>query len=234
MPVHLAGDYLDWLLARGEQGLGVHVVTLNAEMTMLAKEEPRLAELIQRAELVVPDGSGVVWALNKSKRTEIQVARCPGIELVTNLLPGAGKRHWRVYLIGAAPGLVKALAPEWEKKYSGLQIVGTQDGYFTAEQEAEIQAHIAQTNPHLILLGLGVPKQEFTIQRWRDAAPQALWIGVGGSFDVWTGTKERAPQWFRDNNLEWAYRLYREPWRWRRMLALPRFAWHVLRSGVSS
>ena len=85
--------------------------------------------------------------------------------------------------------------------------------------------------PKIIFVGLGVPRQEIWIREHRHLCPQATWIGVGGSFDIWAGVKLRAPGWLRDNNLEWLYRLYKEPWRWRRMLVLPQFAFKALVKG---
>jgi len=222
LPVHLSQDYVGWLANRVHNRQGTHVVTLNAEMAMLALQESALAQLIRRVELVVPDGAGVVWALGLQGA---KVQRCPGIELVERLIPQV---TCPVYLLGAGPGVVAQVAQDWQTRYPQLQIAGARDGYFSQEQEGEVLAELTRTQPGLVLMGLGVPKQEYLIQRWREALPTATWVGVGGSFDVWAGTKIRAPQFFRDNSLEWLYRLYQEPYRWRRMLALPRFALKVL------
>lgn len=92
---------------------------------------------------------------------------------------------------------------------------------------------LKQLQPQVIFVGLGVPRQEFWIAKHRHLCPHAIWVGVGGSFDIWAETKTRAPKWLCDNNLEWVYRLYQEPWRWRRMLALPQFAWCSLLDTLS-
>ncbi len=224
LPVHLSLDYRGWLVEQLQQGQSLHVVTLNAEMAMLARQEPPLAQLIQQADLVIPDGAGVVWALGlKGARVD----RCPGIELVEGLLPRLTPDQG-VYLLGAGPGVVAKVAQQWQTRFENLQVVGYRDGYFQTGEEPLVLAELQRTRPVLVLVGLGVPKQEYLIQRWRRALPQAVWIGVGGSFDVWAGTKERAPRLFRENSLEWLYRLYQEPQRWRRMLALPQFALQVL------
>jgi N-acetylglucosaminyldiphosphoundecaprenol N-acetyl-beta-D-mannosaminyltransferase len=109
-----------------------------------------------------------------------------------------------------------------------LAIAGTQDGYLSPETETAFCQALRDWQPGLILVGLGVPRQEYWIAEHRHLCPNAIWIGIGGSFDIWSGTKTRAPAWLRDNHLEWVYRLYQEPWRWRRMLALPRFAWKAV------
>jgi N-acetylglucosaminyldiphosphoundecaprenol N-acetyl-beta-D-mannosaminyltransferase len=106
-----------------------------------------------------------------------------------------------------------------------LTVAGCQHGYLKPEDEAAIALTLQRLQPKLILVGMGVPRQEFWIDRHRHLCPQSIWIGVGGSFDIWAGLKVRAPRWIQRAHLEWAYRLYQEPWRWRRMLALPHFAW---------
>jgi N-acetylglucosaminyldiphosphoundecaprenol N-acetyl-beta-D-mannosaminyltransferase len=118
----------------------------------------------------------------------------------------------------------------WQQELLGLNLVGVQDGYHPPEAEPEILARLAELQPQIIFVGLGVPRQEYWISQHRQVCPNAIWVGVGGSFDVWGGVKNRAPQWLCENNLEWVYRLYQEPWRWRRMLALPKFAWKALLS----
>jgi N-acetylglucosaminyldiphosphoundecaprenol N-acetyl-beta-D-mannosaminyltransferase len=109
-------------------------------------------------------------------------------------------------------------------------VAGTQHGYIETSDEWTVAQTLADLQPAVILIGLGVPRQEFWITRYRHSCPHSLWIGVGGSLDIWAGRKCRAPRWLRDNNLEWVYRLYKEPWRWRRMLALPQFAWKAITS----
>ena len=104
----------------------------------------------------------------------------------------------------------------------------SQHGYLSAEEQKQWQETLKQNQPRVIFVGLGVPRQEFWIEQHRFLCPNSIWIGVGGSFDIWSGNKSRAPSWLRNNNLEWSYRLYQEPWRWKRMLALPKFFWRSL------
>jgi len=222
LPVHLIDDYSGWLRSRIKQGIGTHVVTLNAEMAMQAERNAALAKVIRQAELAIPDGAGVVLYLRLFRQ---RIKRCPGIELAESLL-SEGKT--RVFFYGSAPGVAEAAAAVWQQQVPGLNIVGTQHGYTSAAEVEELQQKIKQLQPQLILVGLGVPRQELWIAQHRYLSPQATWIGVGGSFDIWAGVKSRAPAWLADNHLEWLYRLYQEPWRWRRMLALPKFAWKAL------
>ena len=227
LPVHLLHDYTSWLRSRLSQGLGTHVVTLNAEMTMLCEHHPALAKVIRQAELVIPDGSGVVLYLKLLLFQQIH--RCPGIELAESLLQSLGQLEiGNVFFYGGAPGVAEAAADVWQRRVPGLDIVGTQNGYLSTTEEAKLQQTLTQLQPQLILVGLGVPRQELWIAQHRSLCPNAVWIGVGGSFDIWAGIKTRAPAWLRNNHLEWVYRLYQEPWRWRRMLALPKFVYRAL------
>jgi N-acetylglucosaminyldiphosphoundecaprenol N-acetyl-beta-D-mannosaminyltransferase len=224
LPVHVMCNYPNWLMECLQQGRGTHVVTLNAEMTMQAERNKSLAQVIHHAELVIPDGAGVVLYLRWLLWQKVQ--RCPGIELAENLLRELGQQRTgaKVFFYGGAPGVAATAAELWQQQVTGLNIVGTHSGYHTPEEEAQLRQTLAELQPQVIFVGLGVPRQELWIAENRHLCSQAIWIGVGGSFDVWSGTKTRAPAWLGDNNLEWLYRLYQEPWRWRRMLALPKFA----------
>ncbi|MCG9889675.1 MAG: WecB/TagA/CpsF family glycosyltransferase [Thermosynechococcaceae cyanobacterium MS004] len=228
-PVHLLPDYVSWLLDRLDHRQGTHVVTLNAEMTMQARQERKLATVIRQADLVIPDGAGIVLYLKARGET---VRRCPGIELSETLLQQAGERT--VFFYGGAPGVAEDAARILQGRYPGLNIVGTQDGYVNEQDMPLFLERLRSLSPQLIYVGLGVPRQEHWIAAHRHIVPNAVWIGVGGSFDIWGNRKERAPEWLRNNHLEWTYRLYQEPWRWKRMLALPRFAWQAFLEFFSS
>lgn len=240
LPIHLMDDYLDWLMQQLQDRQGVHVVTLNAEMAMQGERNPELAAVIHQAELVIPDGAGVVFYLGLRGQ---RVNRCPGIELAAALLahsvaptPHADQptKPYSVFFYGGAPGVCEAAAQAWQARVPGIVIVGTQNGYLSSDAQPQFQQTLKTLQPDIVLVGLGVPRQEFWIAENRHLCPQAVWIGVGGSFDIWAGTKTRAPGWLRDNHLEWVYRLYQEPWRWRRMLALPHFAWKAMVTRVSN
>jgi len=226
-PVHILDNYKHWLAARLSQGQGTQVITLNAEMTMQAEVNPKLAAIIDQADLVIPDGAGVVLYLGLYG---YRVQRCPGIELAEALLEiAATNRPTRsVFFYGGAPGVAQTAARRWQQQLPGLAIAGIQHGYHTPEEEQALQRRLQTLQPDLIFVGLGVPRQEYWIAQHRHLCPNAVWIGIGGSLDIWAGQKLRAPAWLRDNHLEWLYRLYKEPWRWRRMLALPHFALRAL------
>lgn len=225
LPVHLLPNYANWLADRLRHRQGCHVVTLNAEMTMQAEQNPTLANIIHQADLVIPDGAGIVLYLKLYGKT---TQRCPGIELAATLLRHVASSGDSVFFYGGAPAVAEQAAINWQHQLPGLQIAGSQHGYLQGEEMAAFREQLRSLQPRIIYVGLGVPRQELWIAEHRHLCPEAIWIGVGGSFDIWAGTKDRAPAWLRDNHLEWVYRLYQEPWRWKRMLALPQFAWRSL------
>jgi N-acetylglucosaminyldiphosphoundecaprenol N-acetyl-beta-D-mannosaminyltransferase len=208
-------------------GKPMHVVTLNAEMVITAQKNCELDRIIRRAHLIVPDGAGVVWALALAGN---KVQRLPGIDLAWQAVASAAKTKRKVALIGGKQELLAQVQKNLETAHPGLQIVACQDGYFGSDQEAEIVDAISEKEPDLILVALGVPKQEYFIDRFAASHfAKSVSIGVGGSFDVWSGVKKRAPIIWQKLNLEWLYRLLCEPWRAQRMASsLPNFALQVL------
>ncbi len=222
-PVHLSPDYTAWLIDRLQQGIGTHVVTMNAEIVMQANHDSELASIIHQAGLVTPDGAGIIMAL---KLHEIEQSRCAGIELGENLLRLASKPEFNypIFFYGGKPEIVKLAANRWQTELPTLNFVGIEDGYIDATAQAKLLEKIQTTQPKIILVALGVPRQDVWIRDHFHLCPEAIWVGVGGSFDVWSGVKTRAPAFFRKLNLEWLYRIAQEPSRWRRSLALPQFA----------
>ena len=224
VPVNVCDDVLAAAVALQDRHGGGQIVTLNAEMTMAALADPALGAAIRGADLVIPDGAGVVWALG---RQGIRVRRAPGIELARQLLEHAAAHGWRVALVGASPQVLEVLCPRLVKEIPGLQLVMAIHGYSDPRAWPDLKRRLLSLQPDLTLVALGVPRQEL----WIQSLPHplfGLWMGVGGSFDVWAGTKKRAPRWMGRMRLEWLYRLVQEPTRWRRMLALPAFMRAVL------
>jgi N-acetylglucosaminyldiphosphoundecaprenol N-acetyl-beta-D-mannosaminyltransferase len=223
LPIDACSDVLEAALALHRHG-GGQLVTLNAEMTMTALERPELEQTIRQADLVIPDGAGVVWAL---RRQGVWVRRSPGIELAHDLLAHSARQGWRVALVGASPEVMDTLVERLPQQHPGLQLVMALHGYQPAEVWPELERQLLALQPDLVLAALGVPRQETWIARLRRGQP-GLWMGVGGSFDVWSGQKKRAPRWMGTLQIEWLYRLLQEPRRWRRMLSLPKFALAVI------
>jgi N-acetylglucosaminyldiphosphoundecaprenol N-acetyl-beta-D-mannosaminyltransferase len=205
---------------------GLSVVTLNAEMVIAAQNDHKLDRIIRHCHLIVADGAGIVFALKLSGN---QVKRLPGIELAAAALSRAAAQGIKVALVGSKKMVLDRLLEVLPKLYPNLQIVFSHDGYFLEEEEEVLVKEIAQAQPQLLLLALGVPKQEYLLDRWRSSLPAAVLMGVGGSFDVWAGETKRAPESFQKLHLEWLFRLLNEPWRLRRMSStLPKFAFQVL------
>ncbi len=205
----------------------LHIVTLNAEMVVQAQQDAELDRIIRHAHLIIPDGAGVVWAVRLAGQ---HIDRLPGIELAAATIEQAAKTGRRVALIGGKNEVVGHLVGMLPQKHPGLNIVAWQDGYFKPDEAESVVDKIASHEPDLVLVALGVPRQEYFIDAWAHAFPKSVLIGVGGSFDVWAGQVKRAPKIMCDLHLEWLYRLVKEPWRWRRMGAsLPNFGLQVLR-----
>ncbi len=203
----------------------LHVVTLNAEMVVASQKDEQLDRIIRRAQLVVPDGAGVVWAIKLADAKNASVTRLPGIELAAGSLAAAARLGQPVALIGGRKEVMDKLVQDLPKLHLGLKIVAFANGFYDKDKETEMVEQIAAAQPKLVLVALGVPRQEYFIERFSGHFPQAVMIGVGGSFDVWTGFVKRAPETFQKLHCEWLYRLIKEPWRFGRMAqSLPNFA----------
>jgi N-acetylglucosaminyldiphosphoundecaprenol N-acetyl-beta-D-mannosaminyltransferase len=202
------------------------IVTPNAEIVMMANKDKQLAHIINHADLVVPDGAGVVWAARYQGGSMPE--RVAGYDLVQNLLLEAVKEKYRIYMLGGAPGIAEKAKKIAEKRYPGVQIIGTRNGFFTEKDEPEIIKEIISCQPDALLVALGVPRQEKWLYKYKEKLKVPVSIGVGGTFDVMAGVVQRAPLWMQRANLEWLFRLLAEPKRAIRMLALPRFVIKVM------
>ncbi|MBA1435294.1 WecB/TagA/CpsF family glycosyltransferase, partial [Bombilactobacillus bombi] len=198
------------------------IVTANPEIVVYAYDHPQFKHLIKQADFITPDGIGVIKASQMIKQPLEQ--RITGFDTLTSLLEIANDRKLKVYLLGAKPAIIKQTVANIQKRYPHLQLVGAHDGYFKEEQP--IAAEIQALQPDIVAVALGYPKQEEFIARNRHICP-AIWIGVGGSFDVLSGSVKRAPQIFQKLNLEWLYRFLSHPSRLKRFKNLPRFIYLV-------
>lgn len=204
------------------------VVTANPEIIMLARQDPEFGEILAGADMITADGIGVVVA---ARLLGIPLKeRVTGIDLSRELFRLAQAKGYRIYLLGAAPGVAEKAALNLSKDFPGLQIVGCHDGYFA--EDGPVVADIRAKAPDVLLVALGMGKQEKWIWRHKAALGVPVAIGVGGSLDVYAGLVRRAPRWMRKTGLEWLYRLLRQPSRFGRMLALPYFLGLVAWAGV--
>lgn len=204
-----------------------YICTPNPEIVMEAQTDKELMRILREADLVVPDGIGVVWA---SRYSEIRLTeRVAGYDLTQNLFQAVAGTEETIYFFGGAPGVASTAARKMKNKYPGLNIVGGHNGYFDEAEEKKIIADIKRLSPSILLVGLGAPKQEKWIVHHLEEVGVKVAIGIGGSFDVMAGNVKRAPKIFQKLGLEWFYRLISQPTRWKRMMRLPKFAITVLK-----
>ena len=214
-------------LARGEellQGEGCHyVVTPNPEIVEACRADAEAMAAVNGADLVLPDGIGVIYGA-KMLGTPLK-ERVPGIEFGTAMIEYCARTGKSVYFLGAKPGVAEQAAENLKKRWGGLLVAGTKDGYF--KDDAEAAAAIRASGADMALVCLGAPKQEkFMARRGADTGAKLL-LGLGGSLDVFAGVAQRAPEFYVKHNLEWFYRLIKNPSRIGRMMKLPLFLVHV-------
>lgn len=197
------------------------IATANAEMLMLATQDLQLKNILNSAAMVVPDGAGTVWA---ARHLGFECPeRVAGVDLVTNLL----KKNYKVYFFGAAEGVAKKAAEKFPN------VVGVRNGFFSKDDEPQIISDINSANADILLVGLGVPKQEKWIFDNLEKLNVPVSIGVGGTFDVLAGNVKRAPGWMQRAKLEWLFRVMLQPSRAGRLVALPKFVFEVHNSKKS-
>lgn len=208
-----------------EGGECLQILTANPLMILAAEKDDGLKEAFRSAELVVADSVGIQWAARLQGR---RLEKISGIDLMERLCAEAAGRGWRVYFLGAAPGVAEDTARVLIARYPGLNVVGTHHGYFKGKDnvhpsEEDIIQRIAQAKPDLLFVALPTPFQDGWIHKNRARLKAKVSIGVGGSFDVISGRLRRAPVWMRAAGLEWLFRLIQEPQRAYRMRGLPVF-----------
>ncbi len=221
----------EWLRAGAADGRLRLVATPNPEIIWAARADRELARALAEADLCVADGVGVVWA--SRHLGEPVPERVAGADLMERLLELAARRGYRVYFLGTHPEVVARAAEEARRRYPGLVVAGHHHGYFRPEEEEAVVAAVRAARPDLLFVGMGAPRDQVWLWRHRHELGAAVGVGVGGSLDVLACVVRRAPRWVRSLGLEWLYRLAAQPRRWRRMLALPRFAWAVLRADAA-
>ncbi len=203
------------------------IATTNPEFVMAAQKDEAFRQILFKADLCIPDGIGLVLASRWLGR--LLPERVPGSELVYHLARLAAQEGWRLFLLGAAPGVAEAAAAVFQAKYPAIIIAGTYAGSPDLSENETIVECINESRANLLFVAYGAPKQDKWIARNRENLPTVrVAIGVGGALDFVTGKAVRAPARIQNLGLEWLHRLFQEPWRWRRMLALPRFALKIL------
>ncbi len=202
------------------------IVTPDALAALRSRTDERYRKIIRNADLVLPDGAGLIAAL-KILHTPIQ-ERIPGVEFTEHICKRAAYEGWGIWFLGGAPGTAEAAAKKLAEKYEGLKIAGTRNGYFEDYETDKICRDIRESNAKILFVGLGVPKQEYWLEENLDKSGATVGMGIGGTMDVISGKLKRAPRIWQILCLEWLYRTIQEPWRWRRILKLPVFALYVM------
>jgi N-acetylglucosaminyldiphosphoundecaprenol N-acetyl-beta-D-mannosaminyltransferase len=204
-----------------------HVVTADASMLVMAQEDAQLRDIIGNADLVTPDSIGVLWAAKKQGNPLTE--RVSGVVIAERLCALSALRGYRLYFLGAAPGVAAEAADKMRAKYPGAQIVGTRDGFFTEADTEKVVKEICACRPDILLVAMGIPKQEKWITAHRARLSASVLIGVGGTLDVLSGQVRRAPRLIQSLRLEWLWRVLSNPKKINKVLLLPRFVRMVLR-----
>jgi len=219
------------------------IVTPDTLAVLRARKDPEYHAILKSADLVTPDGAGILWATITLDHPLPE--RVTGIDIIHNICRLAAKKGYSLYLLGSYPGVAGEAALNLTRKYPGIKIAGTHHGYFAGEdsqncedvkngnsdknkEEKEIIAEIKENRPDILLVGMGVPKQEKWISKNLDKLNVPVCMGVGGSFDVLSGRIPRAPLWMQRHGMEWVYRSIKQPNRAFRTLALFYFIWLVI------
>jgi N-acetylglucosaminyldiphosphoundecaprenol N-acetyl-beta-D-mannosaminyltransferase len=204
-----------------------HICTVNPEFVMIAQQNHAFFNLLQRVDVCLADGVGLLLAAKYLGKPLPE--RVTGSDGLVYLAEQASQKGWRLFLLGAAEGVAQQAADKLTERYPTLQIAGVYAGSPRSEEAAEIIERVNASHADILLVAYGAPRQDLWIDQHRNELKVKVAMGVGGSYDFIAGIVPRAPQTMQRLGLEWLYRLYREPWRWRRMLRLPLFVLAVLR-----
>jgi len=197
------------------------ISTVNPEFIVDAHRDPAFADILAQVDLRVPDGIGVLWAANLNGA--LLHERVTGSDGIDRICREAALKGWRVFFLGAAPGVAALTANQLRKRYPALTVSGVYSGSPDPDEWPAIHAYLSATSPDILFVAYGHPNQDIWIQKHIHELPVAVAIGVGGAFDFVAGVTQRAPEWMQRLGIEWLHRLLHEPWRWRRMMKLPVF-----------
>ena len=196
-----------------QQNKNAYVVTPNVDHIVQLERDGELAEVYKHADLILTDGKPLIW-ISKLYKTPIK-EKISGSDLFPRLCEMAADKGYRMYFLGAAEGVAAKAAKNLKKKYPRLQVVGTYSPPYGFEKDPDemekIRKQIRNVTPHILVVGLGCPKQEFFIYRNRYELNVPLSIGLGASFDFEAGNVKRAPKWMSDHGLEWLFRITQDP-----------------------
>ncbi|MFD1363679.1 WecB/TagA/CpsF family glycosyltransferase [Lentibacillus salinarum] len=196
------------------------IVTANPEIVMQTREDPAYKKSVKQADYVVPDGAGILLAA-KSMKQPLQ-ERIAGYDVMIDLLRYADKHGLSCYFLGAEETVNKKAVAEVNRNFPNVRVAGRHHGFFDVD-DPEVSDAIARSGADLVFVALGLPRQELWIAEHKEMFSKGVFMGVGGSFDVLAGTAKRAPDIWINLNLEWLYRLLKQPFRWKRILKVFEF-----------
>lgn len=213
-------EFVEYLYQGGKLKSGT-LIAINAEKVLTAENDAEISRLINDAEYKYADGISIVRSIGK-KYPQAQVSRIAGADLWEALMERAGREGTPVFLIGGRPDILEQTQDKLRRRWN-VNIVGSQDGYFTPDQRGTLLARLASSGAQLVTVAMGSPRQEILMRDFKAAYPDALYMGVGGTYDVFTGHVKRAPRIWQKLGLEWLYRLLSQPSRFRRQLRLLKY-----------
>ena len=217
-------EAVQFALDKLSENKNLHVITINPEIIAIADKNKIVADIIKSSELVLPESSGIKLALSFKG---FHQAKIPGIDYAKALISKCSELNYPIALIGAKEPVIKKAAENLKKEFPTLNIVYLCNGYF--ENDDEVINEVKEHQPKLVLCALGAPKQELFINKCKDVLNNAVYIGIGGSFDVWAGEVTRAPKIFQKLGLEWLYRTLKQPSRIKRIYkTLPMFLFRAI------
>lgn len=217
-------ELANFLIDKKERKTGM-LVAINAEKVVLTKEDPELAGLLQIADYKYADGISVVWTIKCKAPQYRYIERVPGVDLWEKLMWQAKENNLPVFLLGASNEVLNETVREWKER--GANIVGWQNGYFKCDEEVINQ--IQQSGAKFVSVAMGSPKQEEFIQKALSYNRDCLYMGVGGSYDVFVGKVKRAPKIWQEWGLEWFYRVLKQPTRWKRQRRLIKYVCYFIK-----
>jgi N-acetylglucosaminyldiphosphoundecaprenol N-acetyl-beta-D-mannosaminyltransferase len=218
-------EAVEWVARAIQAGEPRLIISVNPERIMQAQREPEFAAVLRHADLALADGAGVIWAARRLRQP--LPGRVAGVDFLQALAARGARDGWRFFFLGGRPGVADAAGKILAKAYPGFHLAGTYDG---PAGDASSTDAVRSSGAQLVFLAYGAVTEEAWLSRNLASSGAVIGMGVGGAFDFIAGRARRAPPWMRDRGLEWLHRLTQEPWRWRRMLALPRFVLLVLRA----
>ena len=206
----------------------LHLMGVNADKLNEAKKNPLMREIVNSCGVINADGASVVMASKYLSKSDALPERVAGIDLMMDLVAMCSEKGYSIYLLGAKQEVVEKTAKELYGLFPNVKIAGFHNGYFKESEWTTISKDIKDKRPDIVFVGITSPTKEYLIEYLQNNGHEEVFMGVGGSFDVISKEIKRAPEWMQKMNLEWLYRLLKQPSRWKRMLALPRFGFKVI------